>query len=155
MNKIHIETEKKMRNVHTHTHQRKSSAHSHHSGNHSSAQVHVTDCKTRLFLIQSHQMPSILTSFSPTLLIWPSVLPLEPSKTIDKAQEILNGEKNTFCPLFSSHSFLNSSTAKVVFAAQRLAMLPSLGHKTHRTRMDHIHLNTKQLFLPFKFSSIN
>lgn len=66
---------------------------------------------------------------------------------MDKEEEILNGEKNTFCPLFFSHSFLKSSRAKVVFAAQRLSMLPSLGHKTQNKNGSNFFEYRKVVFL--------
>lgn len=67
-----------------------------------------------------------------TFAIWDSVLPFEPNKIIDKAEEILKGEKNRFFVLFFSRSSLKRSRAKVETAVLRLSIIQSLREKKNK-----------------------
>lgn len=57
--------------------------------------------------------------------IWAAVSPLAPMKTMDRAEDMLMGEKNTFFE-FSSPSFFRRLKAKVPFASERVPMMVSL-----------------------------
>lgn len=90
-----------------------------------------------------------------TFAIWASVSPFEPSKIIDKAEEILKGEKNRFFVLLFSRSSFKRSRAKVEFAALRLSMVQSLGEKKNEDWLKFIWSQTDNLFLSFTFLNIN
>lgn len=53
------------------------------------------------------------------------MFPFAPMKTMDRAEEMLMGEKNTFFELFSP-SFFRRLKAKVPFASERVSMTVSL-----------------------------
>ena len=57
--------------------------------------------------------------------IWAAVLPLAPTRTMARAEEMLSGERNTFFEL-SSPSFFRRVKAKVPFASDSASMVASL-----------------------------
>lgn len=78
---------------------------------------------------------------TPTWDIWAAVSPLAPMKTMARAEEMLRGDKNTFCELSSSPNILNKLMAKVPFASPKSSireglLIPTEGLLMDDTKMD-------------------
>lgn len=77
---------------------------------------------------ETHLCTSFLTDVH-TCDIWDAVFPFAPMKTMARAEEMLRGQKNTFCDLSSSPNIFNKRMAKEPFASQRSSIWDGLNQK--------------------------